>query len=230
MKKATILRHHPRILDEMIILSSSQRIPDLFSNEKARKRFRQWRCNHLKCCSQQESTFSAPKQPKRPPMDPRQVPTLTVGIGSDDALCRKMLEREVCAAATRKGISIRILATPCWDLLDTLFTNRKKPDLLIFHHAALSRAIDPVARAICQRYCPVRLLFLGGRIPDGDCALTTGRRGESVLVYSSLRRVQNQTALRRYLNRDMQWLLKHGAGQSSARYDCPAPKGGDAPQ
>lgn len=179
---------------------------------------------------QQESTFSAPKRPNRQPMDPGQVPTLTVGIGSDDAPCRKMLEREVCAAATCKGITTRILSTPCWDLLDALFACRKKPDLLIFHQKTLSRAIDPVARAICQRYCPVRILFLGGRIPDGDRSLTAGRRGEAVLVYTALRHVENQPVLRRYLNRDMQWLLKHGAGLTAALYDRADPRGGDAAQ
>lgn len=183
----------------------------------------------MKACSQLTTMFSSPKQPVENHSALRQTATLTVGIGSDHALCRNMLERVVCDAAAFQGVQVRILTTPCWELLDAIFDSRKKPDLLIFHHRTLSRAIDPVAKAICQRYRPVRILFLGGRIPEGDCFRYTGKGRDKVMVYSSLRR-PNQTALRCYLTRQIQWLLEHGAGQSSAIYAGSSPKGGERSQ
>lgn len=132
---------------------------------------------------------------------------LSVGLGSDDKTYRAMLETVITAVAAASGVSVNILSTPCWDLLDEVAAAGMKPDLLIFHQESISRAMESSSRFICQRYRPVRITFLGSRVPDGQKILTLHKTQEEIVLYNSLRDPLDWAAIGKSLGQDIQWVL-----------------------
>lgn len=144
-------------------------------------------------------------------------PILLIGLGSDDETYRTLVETVITAVAAAYGAQVKILSTLCWDLLDSVSAAGMKPDLLIFHHGTISRAMESSTRFICQRYRPVRILFLGSRIPDGIKTLSLHMSREEIALYTSIRNVHDWEAIGAALGRDIQWLLEQKNEEQTQR-------------
>lgn len=141
---------------------------------------------------------------------------LSVGLGSDDETYRSLLETVVKAVAGACGIQTKILSTPCWELLDAVSVAGMKPDLLFFHHSSITRAMDSASRFIYQRYRPVRITFLGCRIPEGAKILTLHQSREEIVLYHSIRNPDAWDSIGECLNKDIQWILENSDADDSS--------------
>ena len=133
---------------------------------------------------------------------------LSVGLGSDDEAYRALVETVVKAVAAALGVQVQILSARCWNLLDAVSLAGMKPDLLIFHNGSISRAMESATRFIYQRYHPVRITFLGSRIPDGTKTLAMQPSREEIALYTSIRNVNDWGEIGTRLGQDIRWVLE----------------------